>query len=155
MSSIWTPGGERPVNTNQSQAKKPRPPQGTHSGAPAGAPAGPPASPPFGQAPGVPSEDMPDEETLAQLREELAQTPANIIVANHCFGLFELAALHLSQQPPQLEEARVAIDALAAIVTTLQGRLGEVEPQLVEGVSQLKLAFVKIRDMDKDPGASA
>ena len=37
--------------------------------------------------------------------------PVEVVVANHAFGLFELAALHLSLQPPQLDEARVAIDA--------------------------------------------
>ena len=33
-------------------------------------------------------------------------------MANHCYGLFELAAVYLSQQPPLLAQARLAIDAL-------------------------------------------
>ena len=30
------------------------------------------------------------------------------MIANHAFGLFELAALHLSQEPAQLDEASLA-----------------------------------------------
>ncbi len=82
---------------------------------------------------------------MAELQQQLAETPAAEIVANHCFGLFELAALHLSLAPPQLGEASVAIDALTAIVDGLPGRLGQNEGQLKEGLASLKLAFVQIR----------
>jgi len=78
------------------------------------------------------------------MTERLARTPAEIVVANHAFGLFELAALHLSQQPPQLDQARTAIDALNALVEGMAGRLGEPENQLHEGLAQLRLAFVQI-----------
>jgi hypothetical protein len=81
---------------------------------------------------------------MAELREQLACTPAETVIANHAFGLFELAALHLSLAPPQLEEARLAIDALAALVEGLGERLGEASTQLTEGLSQLRLAFVQI-----------
>ena len=82
---------------------------------------------------------------MAAVRDELAKTPAALVVANHCFGLFELAALHLSLQPPQLAEAQLAIDALAAIVEGLSGRLSEPEPQLKEALAQLRMAFVQVR----------
>ena len=65
-------------------------------------------------------------------------------MANHAFGLFELAALHLSLQPPQLPQARLAIDALAALVDGLGDRLGDAHPQLSEGLSQLRMAYVQI-----------
>ena len=55
---------------------------------------------------------------VTRLRDELARTPAEVVVANHAFGLFELAALHLSLQPPQLPQARLAIDALAALAVS-------------------------------------
>lgn len=119
MSSIWTPGGERPVQ-----------PEGA------------------GGQPLPPEEPMTEEEMQAQmaaLQEQLAQTPASVVIANHCFGLFELSALHLSLQPPQLAEAQLAIDALAAVVEGLVGRLGEHEGQLKEALAQLRLAFVQIR----------
>jgi hypothetical protein len=79
------------------------------------------------------------------MQEQLAQTPAEVVIANHAFGLFELAALHLSRQPPNLDQARLAIDALGALVEGLVGQLGEQEEQLREGLSQLRMAFVQIK----------
>lgn len=82
---------------------------------------------------------------MAAIREQLADTPAAAVVANHAYGLFELAALHLSLQPPQLGEAQLAIDAFGALVEGLGSRLGEHEANLREGLAQLRLAFVQIR----------
>lgn len=94
-------------------------------------------------------EAEPTEEQLqaemTELRQQLAATPVEVVVANHCFGLFELAALHLSLQPPNLTEAQLAIDGLAALVEGLAGRLGQPEAQLLEALTQLRLAFVQIR----------
>jgi hypothetical protein len=126
MSSIWTPDGERPVR-----------PAGEPAPAPAGADAG------FEPAAELTPEEY--EAQMAALQEQLARTPASDVVANHCFGLFELAALHLSLRPPQLAEASLAIDAMAALVEGLTGRLGDHEAQLKEGLAQLRLAFVQIR----------
>ncbi len=78
------------------------------------------------------------------MRAELANSPVEVVVANHCYGLFELAAVYLSQQPPLLAQARVAIDALGSLVTGLEGRLGEAEEPLKDGLSQLRLAYVQI-----------
>ena len=78
------------------------------------------------------------------MRSELANSPVEVVVANHCYGLFELAAVYLSQQPPLLVQARLAIDALGSLVTGLEGRLGESEEQLKDGLSQLRLAYVQI-----------
>ncbi len=131
MSSIWTPGGERPVGDDR-PGRSAAPPNRDQGAAP----------------PGDDDEELTPEEVeqrMAQLREELAQTPARDVVANHCLGLFELAALHLSIQPPQLEEAQLAIDALGALIEGLPGRLGDQEAQLSEGLAQLRLAFVQIR----------
>ena len=81
---------------------------------------------------------------MEELRQQLADAPAELVVANHCFGLFELAALHLSLQPPRLPQARLAIDALAALLEGLAGRLGSEERQLQEGLASLRLAYVQI-----------
>jgi hypothetical protein len=76
----------------------------------------------------------------------LASTPASAIVVNHCLGLWELAALHLSLDPPQLDQATVAIDALGAIVDSLSGRLGPDEATVRDALAQLRLAFVQIKN---------
>lgn len=81
---------------------------------------------------------------LEELRQQLAETPVEAVIANHAYGLFELSAVHLSLQPPQLDQARLAIDALAALVEGLKGRLGQAEGQLAEGLDQLRMAFVQI-----------
>jgi hypothetical protein len=142
MSTLWTPEGERPIRRDP-------PPSAEHppgSGSPGGS-----------GGPGEPDEEISEEEVreqMDQLREQLARTPAEMVIANHAFGLFELAALHLSLQPPQLEQARLAIDALAALVEGLGARLGEAAPQLTEGVSQLRLAYVQIhRAVETGAGA--
>jgi len=89
-----------------------------------------------------------DEEELAQqmaaMRAELVNSPVEVVVANHCYGLFELAAVYLSQQPAMLTQARLAIDALGSLLDGLEGRLGDSEQQLKDGLSQLRLAYVQI-----------
>ena len=51
--------------------------------------------------------------------------PASVVIANHAMGIYELAAIHLTAPEPKLPEAVLAIDALAALVEGLEGRLGE------------------------------
>ena len=135
------------------------------SGAPGGGPGGggSPQRPPGGG--GEDSEaaanqgELATEEELVEIARQLAAAPAEDVVANHCYGLFELAALHLSQQPPQLDKARLAIDALGLLVDGLGERLGQHAEGLVDGLSQLRIAFVKIAAArpgadGQDPGES-
>lgn len=117
MSTLWTPDGERPVGRSQEP-----PPQPT-------------AEP----------SDAELQAQMAELQEQLAKTPAEVVVANHAYSLFELAALHLSLRPPQLDQARTAIDALGALVEGMRGRLGEGEASLVDGLAQIRMAYVQIR----------
>lgn len=124
MSSLWTPDGEHRV---------PR----TDTPSPA-APGEEAAVGPFGE--GV------SEEEVRQLAHELTSVPVEDIIANHCYGFFELAALHLSQQPANLEAARTAIDAMGYVVDGLERRLGQHAAALGEGLTQLRLAFVKISE---------
>jgi hypothetical protein len=81
---------------------------------------------------------------LEELRHQLVSTPAEVVVANHAYGLFELAAIHLSQKPPRLDDARLAVDAMAGMLESLAGRLGEPEHSLHDALSQIRLAFVQI-----------
>ncbi len=134
MSSLWTPDGERPVGRATPDA---------------------PGNPPGGAGDGPDEVDDPElAEQIAAMRAELANSPVEVVVANHCYGLFELAAVYLSQQPPLLPQARLAIDALGSLVGGLEGRLGEAEEQLKDGLSQLRLAYVQI-DGAQRAGAEA
>ncbi|MGA2529130.1 MAG: hypothetical protein ABSG36_08215 [Acidimicrobiales bacterium] len=149
MSSLWTPEGEHRV---------PRPGEegtGSKGSGPAGSPdepgskggAGRPGSQGDLEDKGVGAmsdEELAAEEELLEVAKHLAAAPAEDVVANHCYGLFELGALHLSQQPPDFEKARLAIDALGLLVDGLGERLGRHAAALAEGLSQIRVAFVRI-----------
>jgi Domain of unknown function (DUF1844) len=134
MSTLWTPDGERPIRRDGPAAG---------SGQPAGGEPGGGAGGGGDRPDGVDEEEMAAQ--LQEMRDQLARTPAVVVIANHAFGLFELAALHLSLKPPQLDEAQLAIDALAALVEGMAGRLGEFEGQLRDGLAQLRIAYVQIK----------
>src|SRR4051812_22596570 len=85
---------------------------------------------------------------MDQVRRELASVPAAVVVANHAMGLYELAAIHLSTDPPNFPEAQLAIDGVSALVEGLQGRLGENEPTLRDALGQLRLAYVQLHNAD-------
>jgi len=90
---------------------------------------------------------------MDELRDRLARTPAEVVIANHAYAVFELAALHLSLQPPQLDQARLAIDALGALVDGLGSRLGEHASELSSGLGQLRMAFVQISGAQRASGS--
>ena len=125
MSTLWTPGGEHEPAPQDARAQT--------SGGETGA--------------GVGEADEQAREQLRQLREQLAATPVADIVANHAIGLWELALLHLSPaegDAPDLEQAQLAIDGVAALVEGLGDRLGRHEEPLREALRQLRLAYVEI-----------
>ncbi len=155
MSTLWTPGGERPIRRDPPPADAP--PAGGPPAAGGRVLAAVAAALVAARMAGGPEGELTEEELRAEmnrLRDELARTPAEVVVANHAFGLFELAALHLSLQPPQLPQARLAIDALAALVDGLGDRLGDALPQLSDGLSQLRMAYVQIHRASQSAGAS-
>jgi hypothetical protein len=82
-------------------------------------------------------------EAVAEARRRLAEAPASVVVANHAMGLFELAAIHLSSEPPRLEESQLAIDALGLLVDGLGERLGEHHDTLVAALTNIRMVFVK------------
>ena len=104
---------------------------------------------------------LPNEEEAALLAElaeaesQLLAADARDVVANHCYGLFQLAALHLGQQPPHLDESRLAIDAFAALVDGLGDRLGQSAGTLRDGLAQIRLAYVQISAVVSAEGAEA
>ena len=131
MSSLWTPSGEH----------EPQPERDDE-----------PTAPPT--APGVPGaeEEAADPELveeLRRLREQLAQTPVADIVANHAVGLWQLAIVHLApedESPPNLDEARLAVDGMASLVEGLGDRLGPHEEPLRDALAQLRLVFVQVSE---------
>ena len=141
MSSLWTPSGEH------------FPKEGADDDAP------PPSVRPGDTNVTEPSPDLSEAEAQAAvdaMRAQLADTPAEVVVANHCYGLFELAAIYLSHSPPMLFQARLAIDGLGFLLEGLRGRLGEAEPSLHESLSQLRLAFVRLEGTEQpEAGGSA
>lgn len=82
---------------------------------------------------------------MAAVRQQLLEAPAEVVVANHAMGIYELAAIHLTAPTPQLAEASLAIDALAALLDGLRGRLGEAEATLDEALGQLRAAYLEVR----------
>lgn len=147
MSSLWTPGGEHPVGDADAGQQ---PQQAPSPGAPTGAPDD--ADPLAGLSP---EERERAEEMAAQMADvqrQLLEAPPETVVANHAMGLYELAAIHLSAEQPSLESARLAIDAMAAILEQLEGRLGEAEATLRDALGQLQMAFVQIQERQGEPG---
>jgi hypothetical protein len=124
MSSLWTPSGEHRVDKDSDAS-------------------GNPASP------SAPEDSLDDESLDAEaqveaLRERLAETPAETVLANHCYGLFELGAIYLSADPPLLNEAKLAIDAFGLLVDGLGTRLGEAAGPLRDALAQIRLGFVQV-----------
>lgn len=142
MSSLWTPDGEHRV-TREGEAPAEQ------------SPGQPSPADPGSDASTEPIYDGVSEEEMRMVARELLAAPVEAVVANHCYGMFELAALHLAQQPPNLEAARTAIDAMGLVVEGLGARLGEHATTLEDGLTQVRLAWVKIAETGPAPDPRA
>jgi hypothetical protein len=85
------------------------------------------------------------EEAMAEARERLSSVPAEVVITNHVMGLYELAAIHLSAEQPDLAQAALAIDALACLIDGLGDRLGPESATMVDALQNIRLAFVQIK----------
>jgi hypothetical protein len=132
--SLWTPDGEHRVDAD-SESPKGAPSAEFVSG----------VDPLEGLSPEEREQAIAMAREMDEVRRQLASVSAAVVVANHAMGLYELAAIHLSSQPPAFSEAQVAIDAMACIVEGLQGRLGENETTLRDALAQLRMAFVQLK----------
>ena len=101
----------------------------------------PPRQPPPPPEPDPAEIEAAVEQELAAIRN----TPAAVVVGNHAIQLFELARIHLTAEPPSFLDAQLAIDAMAAVVESLAGRLGDDERTLADGLAQIRLAFVQLQ----------
>jgi hypothetical protein len=95
------------------------------------------------------------QEILADARQRIAEVPAEVVVANHAMGLYELAAIHLSASPPDLGQAALAIDAVACLVEGLGDRLGEDAATLRDALANIRIAFVQIKGARSGPSETA
>ena len=125
--SLWTPGGEHPVDRESVDETTGEPTPGQKL------------------SPDQEAEAHQIASEMQQVRDQLAQVPAAVVIANHAMGCYELAAIHLSSQPPRFDEAQLAIDAFAALLGSIEGRLGGDEPTLTDALAQIRLAFVQIK----------
>jgi hypothetical protein len=98
-----------------------------------------------------PNDDRPDDQAadidaaMAAARARLAEVPAEVMVTNHAMGLYELAAIHLSADMPDLVAASLAIDAMGLLVDGLGDRLGDDAPAMRDALGNIKMAFVGVK----------
>ncbi len=97
------------------------------------------------------------EAAMAEARARLAEVPAEVVVTNHVMGLYELAAIHLSSDTPDLVSAALAIDAMSAVVDGLGDRLGDDAQTMRDALANIRMAFVSVQAQtgQADPGGAA
>jgi hypothetical protein len=95
------------------------------------------------------------QEAIQEVRQRLAEVPAEVVVTNHVMGLYELAAIHLSSPTPDLRSAALAIDAVASLVDGLGDRLGENAATMRDALANIRLAFVQIKAASTAPSPNA
>ena len=85
------------------------------------------------------------EAAMAEARARLADVPAEVVVVNHVMGLYELGAIHLSAETPDLVSASLAIDAMGMLVNGLGDRLGDDAATMRDALANIKMAFVGLK----------
>ncbi len=93
--------------------------------------------------------DAASSETAVDLeasQQILLDTPAEVVVANHVIGLYELARIHLLATPPNLRDAALAIDAVGCLVEGLGERLGPDASMFIDALATVRMFFVQIKD---------
>jgi len=84
------------------------------------------------------------EAAMSEARARLLEVPADVVVTNHVMGLYELAAIHLSTDPPNLEDASLAIDAVGCLVEGLGDRLGDEAATMRDALANIRMAYVSL-----------
>jgi hypothetical protein len=144
--SLWTPSGEHRVDPATNDAPTTPPATGDPRG-----PGGPGLGGP-GDDDGPSLEDLTPEQRaqveemnsqMEAARARMLQLPAGSVIGQQALQFYELAAIYLSEDPPRLVDAHLAIDALAAIIERLGAGLGEAENPLRQALNQLQMAFVE------------
>lgn len=134
---LWTPGGDVPVGKRDSGAPPPAGADEAHHDH------------------GVPPELT--EEQVAEIRaalEQLKQIPVEELILNEINTLAQVAQLHL--QPGELDQSRLAIDAVRALTAAAGDRFPpELHAQLDELMSQLQLAYVQVASAARGDASTA
>ncbi|MBA3431216.1 MAG: hypothetical protein H0U16_07030 [Actinobacteria bacterium] len=151
-----TPGTTSEDGTPQGSGAIPAPPV---SDAPSPAePSSPPPSAPSSSpqtAPGGPADDplwTPEAEAEAQrVAQEIAETPSRDLLLNIAGNLINLAAIKVDLGDPL--DARLLIDALAALSKELGPSLGSADAPLRQTVAQLQMAYTQKVGGPAPPGA--
>ncbi len=104
-------------------------------------PASPPAAtPPPADAPGGGEVWTPEQEAEAmRMAQEIAATPSLDWIVNAAMTFVNVAGTKLEMGDPA--DAGPAIDALAALLNGMQGRLQEAEAPLRQALAQLQMAY--------------
>ncbi len=92
------------------------------------------------------------EAAMAEARARLAEVPAEVVVVNHLMGLYELGAIHLSADEPDLGAASLAIDAMALLVDGLGDRLGDDTQTMRDALANIRMAYVGVK-AQRDAGS--
>ena len=124
MSSLWTPEGEH----GSPSARR----RGTREGSAVRR-----TSPPMSSA----RSSWPPRGRLEQL-----PLAGRRLVANHCYGLFELAAIHLSESPPHLSRPGWRSTGSARWSRASAAGWARPRPTLRGALAQIRLAFVEPSD---------
>ena len=96
------------------------------------------------QSSAAPDELADIEAAMSEARARLLEVPADVVVTNHVMGLYELAAIHLSTDPPNLEDASLAIDAVGCLVEGLGDRLGDEATTMRDALANIRMAYVSL-----------
>lgn len=90
------------------------------------------------------------EAAMAEARARLADVPAEVVVVNHVMGLYELGAIHLSNDEPDLAAASLAIDSMALLVDGLGDRLGDDAETMRDALANIRMAYVGVKTQQGD-----
>ena len=91
----------------------------------------------------MPEEQKPtDEELMKQLEEELQKLQVSDLLVQTLYTVSSLGYRKLSEEDRDLDQARLAIDALRALLPVLEGAVGdELVRDFKQVTSNLQLAY--------------
>ena len=85
-----------------------------------------------------------EEELLEALQAEFAKLKVSDVLVQTVFTVSSLGYRSLGEEARDLEQARLAIDALRALVPVLEGSVpGDVQRDFEQMVANLQLAYAK------------